>query len=103
MKKQSKIVDVILYHHAVQIRLKLIYLDFVFMLHYGQRIAQLCLNLISMDSDYHNAVFMQYLCLRRASEALIFAVFFSQFLLPTMSRFILWWRHQHSIKLSLTD
>ena len=44
-------------HHEVQIRLKLIYLNFIFMLHYGQRITQVCFSSISMDSDYHNAVF----------------------------------------------
>ena len=43
------------------------------MLHYGQRITQVCFNSISMDSDYRNAVFMQ--CLWTASNALIFAVF----------------------------
>ena len=44
-------------HHKVQIRLKLIYLDFNFMLHYGQLITQISFSSISMDSDYHNAVF----------------------------------------------
>ena len=43
------------------------------MLHYGQRITQVCFNSVSMDSDYRNAVFMQ--CLWTASNALIFAVF----------------------------
>ena len=42
---------------AIQIHLKLIYLDFIFMLHYEQRITQVCFNSFSMDSDYHNAVF----------------------------------------------
>ena len=28
------------------------------MLHYGQRVTQVCFNSISMDSDYHNAVFV---------------------------------------------
>ena len=40
----------------MQIRLKLIYLGFIFMLHYGQRITQVCFSSTSMDSDYHNAV-----------------------------------------------
>ena len=44
------------------------------MLHYGQRITQVCFNSISMDSDYHNAVIC--LCLWTANNALIFAVFF---------------------------
>ena len=44
--------------HEVQIRLQLIYLDFIFMLNYAQRITQVCFNLICMDSDYHNAVFI---------------------------------------------
>ena len=47
------------------------------MLQYGQRITQVCFNSIAMDSDYHNAVFMQCLCLWTANNALIFAVFFS--------------------------
>ena len=72
--------DVILYRHEVQIRSKLIYLDFIFMLHYEHRITQVCFNLISMDSDYDNAVFMQCLCLWTVNNALIFAVFFSRFL-----------------------
>ena len=37
---------------------KYIYLDFIFMLHYGQQIMQVCFNSISMDSDYHNTVFV---------------------------------------------
>ena len=46
---------------------------------------------------------MQYfLCLWTANNALIFVVFFSWFMLPTMSRFILWWRHQRSLKLFFT-
>ena len=28
------------------------------MLHYRQRITQVCINSITMDSDYHNAVFV---------------------------------------------
>ena len=44
----------------MQIRLKLIYLDFIFMLHYGQRITQVCFSSISVDSDYHNAVFSMF-------------------------------------------
>ena len=100
--RQKWLVDIILYHHEVQICLKLTNLDFTFMLHYGQRITQVCFNSISMDSDYRNAVLMQCLCLWTANMALIFAVFFSWFLWPTMSRFILWWRHQHFLKLSLT-
>ena len=47
-------------HHEVQIRLKLIYLDFIFMLHYGQRITKVCFSSISVDSDYHNAVFFMF-------------------------------------------
>ena len=44
-------------HHEMQIRLKLTYLDdFISMLHYGQRITQVCFSSISMDSDYHNVV-----------------------------------------------
>ena len=44
---------------TIQIHLKLIYLDFIFMLHYEQRITQVCFNSFSiMDSDYHNAVFV---------------------------------------------
>ena len=69
------LVDVILYRHEVQICLKLIYLDFIFMLNYGQQITKLCFNSISMDSDYHNEVFMQCLCLWTANNAFIFAVF----------------------------
>ena len=72
--------DVILYRHEVQIRSKLIYLDFIFMLHYEHRITQVWFNLISMDSDYDNAVFMQCFCLWTVNNALIFAVFFSRFL-----------------------
>ena len=74
--RQNWVVDVILYCHEVKIRLKLIYSDFIFMLHYGQRITQVCFNSISMDIDYHNAVFMQCLCLWTANNALIFTVFF---------------------------
>ena len=74
---QKWLVDVIQYCHEVQIRLKLIYLDFVFMLHYGQRITQVCFNSISMESDYHSAAFMQCLRLWTANNALIFAVFLS--------------------------
>ena len=44
-------------HHKVHIRLKLIDLDFIFMLHYGQRITQISFSSISMGSDYRNAVF----------------------------------------------
>ena len=44
--------------HEVQIRLKLIYLDFLFMLHYGQQITQVRFSSISLDNDYHNAVFV---------------------------------------------
>ena len=77
---QKWLVDVILYRHEVQIRLKLIYLDFIFILQYGQRRTQVCFNSISIDSDYRNAVFMQCLCLWTADNALIFAVFFSWFL-----------------------
>ena len=47
--------------HEVQIRLKLIYLDFIFILHYGQRITQASFSSISMDSDYHNAVFFMFM------------------------------------------
>ena len=45
-------------HHEVQIRLKPIYLNFIFMLYYEQWIKQVCFSSISMDSDYHNAVFV---------------------------------------------
>ena len=55
------LVDAILYRQEVQICLKLIYLDFSFMLHYGQQITQVCFNSISVDSDYHSAVFV-YVC-----------------------------------------
>ena len=51
--------------YRLQIRLELIYLDFIFMLHYEQRITQVRFNSISMDSDYHNVVFMQCLCYRQ--------------------------------------
>ena len=81
---QKWLLDVILYRHEIQICLKLIYLDFIFMLHYGQRITQVCFNSISMDSEielnYHNAGFMQCLWLLTANNAFIFAVFFSLFL-----------------------
>ena len=55
---QNWFFDVSLYHHEMQNRLRLIYLDFIFMLHYGQRITQVCFSSISMDSDYHNAAFV---------------------------------------------
>ena len=45
-------------NHDVQIRLKLINLNFIFMLHYGQEITQVCLSSIFMDSYCHNAVFV---------------------------------------------
>ena len=45
-------------HHEVQIRLKPIYLDFIFMLHYGHRLTHICFSSISMDNDHHNAVFL---------------------------------------------
>ena len=48
-------------HHEVQIRLKLIYLDFIFMLHYGQRITQASFSSISIHSDYHNAVSFMFM------------------------------------------
>ena len=51
--------------YRLQIHLELIYLDFSFMLHHGQRITQVRFNSISMDSDYHNVVFMQCLCYRQ--------------------------------------
>ena len=51
---QKWLVNVILYRHELQIFLKLFHLDFNFMLHYGQRIKQVCFHSISMDSDYHN-------------------------------------------------
>ena len=35
-----------------------LYLYFLFILHYGQQITQVCFSLISVDSDYHNAVFV---------------------------------------------
>ena len=41
--RQKWLVDIILCRHEVQICLKLIYLDFIFMLHYGQRITQVFL------------------------------------------------------------
>ena len=31
---------------------------YLFMLHYRQRITQVCFSSISIDSDYHNAVFV---------------------------------------------
>ena len=77
---QKWLAGVILYCHEVQIRLKLIYLDFIFLLHYGQRITQVCFNV----------VFMQCLCFWTVNNDLIFAVFFSCVFL------------QHSQKLSLT-
>ena len=73
---QKWLVDVILYRHEIQICLKLIYLDSIFMLHCGQRIMQVCFNSIS-------CVFL-----------LIFVAYHITF--------NLWWRHQHSLKLSLT-
>ena len=76
---QKWLVDVILYRHEVRICLKLIYLDFIFMLHYGQRITQVCFNSIFMESDYHSAAFMQCLRLWTANNAFIFAVFLSFF------------------------
>ena len=45
----------------MQIYLNLIYLDFIFMLHYGQRIRQVCFSSISIDSDYHNAVSIMFM------------------------------------------
>ena len=47
--------------HEVQIRLKLMYIDFIVMLHYGQRITQASFSSISMDSDYHSAVFFMFM------------------------------------------
>ena len=48
-------------HHEVQICLKLVYLDFIFRLHYGQRITQVSFSSISMDYDYYNAVFFMFM------------------------------------------
>ena len=59
------LVDVVLCRHEVRNRLELIYLDFIFMLHHEQRITQARFNSISIDSDYHNVVFMQCLCYRQ--------------------------------------
>ena len=56
-------------------RFKLIYLDLIFMLHYGLRITEVCFNSISINSDYHNAVFV---CVyEQRITPWIFAVFFS--------------------------
>ena len=85
--------------NKVQIRLKLIYLDFIFVLHYGQPITQVCFSSISMDRDYHNAE-LAY-AYGRANIALIFTVIFPH-LCSLPCCFILWWRHQHCLKLSLT-
>ena len=62
---QKWLVDVVLCRHEVRNRLELIYLDFIFMLHHEQRITQARFNSISIDSDYHNVVFMQCLCYRQ--------------------------------------
>ena len=56
----------------MQIRLKPIYLDFIFMLHYGRRITQICFSSISMDSEIPCSI---CLCLWIANNALIFVVF----------------------------
>ena len=42
----------------MQIRLQPVYFNFIFALHYGQRITQVSFNSISMDREYQNAVFM---------------------------------------------
>ena len=43
---------------AKLIRLQPLYFDFIFMLHYGQRITPVCFNSISMDSEYQNELFL---------------------------------------------
>ena len=45
-------------NQVVKMRLDFIFLNFILMCHYKQRIMQICFRSISMDSDYHNAVFV---------------------------------------------